>query len=40
LDKHGGTGQPTTFPIEEFIFSYEAARLQFVPSNNNGANGR
>ena len=36
LDKHGGTGQPTTFPIEEFTFSYELADLQFVPSNNNG----
>jgi type VI protein secretion system component Hcp len=40
LDKHGGTGQPTTFPIEEFTFSYAAANLEFVPSNNNGNNGR
>jgi type VI secretion system secreted protein Hcp len=40
LDKHGGTGQPTTFPIEEFTFSYAAANLEFVPSGNNGNNGR
>ena len=40
LDKHGGTGQPTTFPIEEFTFSYELADLEFVPSGNNGSNGR
>ena len=35
LDKHGGTGQPTTFPIEEFTFAYAVANLDFVPSNNN-----
>ena len=40
LDKHGGTGQPTTFPIEEFTFSYARAILEFVPSSNNGNSGR
>ena len=40
LDKHGGTGQPTTFPIEEITFSYAVADLEFVPSGNSGNNGR
>jgi type VI secretion system secreted protein Hcp len=40
MDKHGGTGQPTTFPLEEFTFSYALANLEFEPSGNSGNNGR